>query len=170
MTGAILETLPPSPSQEEAGAKAADSAFGDGSTPPDLPGPKAGNDKAQRQLAHVRAWRDKEMDAFFTALSEHLDRPDVSYSHKWQEGDVIIIDNLAVAHKAAPGAHTLSSGLRILHRTTILSARPHDPPEKLNLPHTLPTNGPCPFEKGATWCEGYVGFRWGSWEERATPH
>jgi hypothetical protein len=71
--------LPPSPlaltgrlahvrtcQQEEAGAKAADSAFGDGSTPPDLPGPKAGNDKAQRQLAHVRAWRDKEMDAFFT--------------------------------------------------------------------------------------------------------
>ena len=110
------------------------------------------------------------MNTFFTALSEHLDRADVSYSHKWQQGDVIVIDNLAVAHKASPGAHTMKSGLRILHRTTILSARPHDPPPDLNLPHTMPTNVPYPFESGATWEEGYVGFRWGEWEERAIPH
>ena len=79
--------------------------------------------------------------------------------------------------QAAPGAHTLASGLRILHRTTILSARPHDPPGELGMPHTLPTDEPCPFVGGTasqsekpTWCEGYVGFRWGSWQERAVPH
>ena len=83
---------------------------------------------------------------------------------------MIIIDNLAVAHKAAPGAHTLASGLRILHRTTILSDRPHDPPSHLRLPCELPTTQACPFESGATWKEGYVGFRWGEWDSRTVPH
>ena len=27
-----------------------------------------------------------------------------------------------------------------------------------------------PFESGATWCEGYVGYRWGAWNERAVTH
>ena len=158
MTGAILETLGAAPHSTHVASGAgvsAHSPFGDGATPADLPGPKAG--AAGEALSHVRAWRDAEMDTFFTALSEHLDRPDISYSHKWQQGDVIIIDNLAVAHKATPGAHTLAEGLRILHRTTILSARAFDPPAELKLPHTLPTNGPCPFQQGATWAEGCVG-------------
>jgi hypothetical protein len=38
-------------------------------------------------------------------------------------------------------------GLRILHRTTILSARPHDPAPELKLPHTMPTDDRCPFER-----------------------
>lgn len=157
MTGAMIETLDAAGAEHVgSGTQVSEpSPFGDGTTPADLPGPKPG--AATATLLHVRAWRDAEMDSFFTALSDHLDRPDVSYSHKWQQGDVVVIDNLAVAHKAAPGAHTLASGLRILHRTTVLSARPHDPPPELKLPHTLPTDGPCPFEKGATWAEGYVG-------------
>ena len=110
------------------------------------------------------------MDDFFGAFSALLDDPAISYSHKWREGDVIIIDNLAVAHKAAPGAHTLRSGLRVLHRTTVLSNRPHDPPPQLRMPHTLPTDQPCPVAAGATWAEGYVGFRWGAWQERSVPH
>ena len=109
MTGAILETLAPEDAAR-AGARAQsegtdDGGFGDGSTPADLAKAKEGT-KYDR-LKHVRAWHDGEMDRFFSAWSAHLDRPDVSYSHKWQQGDVIIIDNLAVAHKAAPGAHTL---------------------------------------------------------------
>ena len=50
----------------------------------------------------------------------------------WREGDVIVIDNLAVAHKASPGAYKLDEGLRILHRTTVLtSSGNHDPPPEL---------------------------------------
>ena len=142
--------------------------FGDGSTPPDLPQPRRPADLSD--LGHLVAWRDEEMDRFFGAFSALLDAPSVSYSHKWEEGDVVIIDNLAVAHKAAPGAHTLDSGLRILHRTTVLSQRAHDPPASLRMPFQMPTDRPCPFQAGATWCEGYVGFRWGSWEARAIPH
>jgi alpha-ketoglutarate-dependent taurine dioxygenase len=38
-----------------------------------------------------------------------------------QEGDIIIIDNLAVAHRATVEAHSCPTkqGLRILHRTTV---------------------------------------------------
>ena len=32
-------------------------------------------------------------------------------------------------------------------------------PLELGLPHELPTNGPCLFETGAHWYEGYVGSR-----------
>ena len=164
------------------GAAASDAAAADAAAPPssvvDLCGattpdglPKAKpRESARLGLGHVVAWRDAEMDAFFSRFSALLDHPSVSYSHKWAEGDVVIIDNLAVAHKAAPGAHTLSSGLRILHRSTILSSRAHDPSADLKLPHTLPTDQPCPFEASATWREGYVGFRWGEWEERSVPH
>jgi len=166
----MLEAAPAdeSPSLARDEQLSSDSNFDDFAiAPDDLPTGKAGTDL---EGSGIRAWRDGEMDQFFGAFSSLLDSPDVGYPHKWEEGDVIIIDNLAVAHKAAPGAHTLTTGLRILHRTTILSARPHDPPSALRLPHTLPTDQPCPFTAGATWCEGYVGFRWGAWEERSVPH
>jgi alpha-ketoglutarate-dependent taurine dioxygenase len=43
------------------------------------------------------------------------------YAHKWQEGDFIISDNLAVGHEAAPTSQDdpEKSGLRILHRVTV---------------------------------------------------
>ena len=44
-----------------------------------------------------------------------------SYAHNWQLGDFAIIDNLAVGHYAHPDTQATpsSSGLRILHRTTV---------------------------------------------------
>ncbi|KAJ8321636.1 hypothetical protein KUTeg_000107 [Tegillarca granosa] len=43
------------------------------------------------------------------------------YSHKWEDGDFIISDNLAVGHEATPETQYPVSevGLRVLHRTTI---------------------------------------------------
>ncbi|XP_063442120.1 alpha-ketoglutarate-dependent taurine dioxygenase-like [Mytilus trossulus] len=43
------------------------------------------------------------------------------YSHKWEEGDFIISDNLAVGHEASEETQYSKDevGLRILHRTTI---------------------------------------------------
>jgi hypothetical protein len=43
-------------------------------------------------------------------------------------------------------------------------------PVPVQLPHTMPTNLPCPFDGDATWEEGYVGYRWGDWQQRSTPH
>ena len=95
----------------------------------------------------------------------------MSHSHHWQEGDVIIIDNLAVAHKAASAAHDPATGLRILHRTTIQSSHNLDPSPELHMPLTFDMASSCPFEgDNFVWENGYVGFRWGDWQHRATPH
>lgn len=127
--------------------------------------------KESSKLSGIKAWNAQEMDDLFSTLTEMLDREDISYSHKWQEGDVIIIDNLAVAHKATPGAHKASTGLRILHRTTVKGMLPLDPPTELGFPIHFDTSAPCPFkDRGAIWIEGYVGFRWGDWKSRSTPH
>eukprot|EP00656_Telonema_subtile_P052958 TRINITY_DN7522_c0_g1_i2.p1 TRINITY_DN7522_c0_g1~~TRINITY_DN7522_c0_g1_i2.p1 ORF type:complete len:259 (+),score=58.68 TRINITY_DN7522_c0_g1_i2:72-848(+) len=52
-------------------------------------------------------------------LGEQLQRN--AYAHQWELGDFAIIDNLAVGHYAHPDtqASVESSGLRILHRTTV---------------------------------------------------
>jgi taurine dioxygenase len=127
--------------------------------------------QTDHELSGIKAWNSAEMDELFSDFSRLLDREDISYSHKWQEGDVIVIDNLAVAHKAMPGAHQASSGLRILHRTTCKGMFPFDPCPTLNLPIHLDTSRPCPFaDPGAVWTEGYVGFRWGDWKSRSRPH
>jgi len=123
------------------------------------------------ELSGIKAWNHKEMDSFFVEFTDLLDRPEVSVSHKWREGDVIIIDNLAVAHKASLGAHQMASGLRILHRTTCAATDPLDPSPQLQFPLLLDTARPCPFkEDDAVWVEGYVGFRWGDWQKRSRPH
>merc|ERR1719282_330369 len=104
------------------------------------------------------------MNELFQELTDLFDKDDISYAHNWQEGDAIIIDNLAVAHKAMPGAHKADSGLRILHRTTCLGVEPLDPSPELSLPILLDTAGPCPLKSpNVAWVEGYVGFRWGDW-------
>ena len=159
MTGAVLEvpaetTAPPPPPPPGPWAFAA-------AAPPDAPS------TADAGLRHAVAWREADLDEFCRAFDGLLEG--AAYAHAWREGDVVVIDNLAVAHKAAPGAHDPSSGLRVLHRTTVLAARAHDPPAHLKLPHTLETGGPRPFP-GAAWAAGYVGFRWGDYRARAVPH
>ena len=44
------------------------------------------------------------------------------YSHPWQEGDFIVMDNMALAHRPAPAAFKTVEevGLRILHRTSMM--------------------------------------------------
>ena len=41
--------------------------------------------------------------------------------HKWEQGDLIITDNLAVAHMASPGTQYSRNevGLRVMHRVTV---------------------------------------------------
>ncbi|XP_063962996.1 alkylsulfatase-like [Lytechinus pictus] len=50
----------------------------------------------------------------------------VQYSHKWQVGDFIISDNLAVGHEATPQTQDSVErvGLRVLHRTTVKGTQP----------------------------------------------
>lgn len=73
---------------------------------------------------------DKERWANWTETREILQEIDqeitkdenrLVYTHKWEVGDFIISDNLALGHKATPQTQFLESeiGLRVLHRTTV---------------------------------------------------
>ena len=46
---------------------------------------------------------------------------DFQYMHKWEPGDFIISDNLAVGHEASPQTQYSKDkvGLRVMHRVTI---------------------------------------------------
>lgn len=73
-----------------------------------------------------------EMKELFHTYNDLLnDGVDEGYTIKYayNEGDLVMIDNLAVAHKAAPEAHQSSQkqGLRILHRTTVRATQPLEP-------------------------------------------
>jgi alpha-ketoglutarate-dependent taurine dioxygenase len=54
--------------------------------------------------------------ALLTRLVEWAAQPDFSYTHQWQEGDLVIWDNTGTLHRVRPYAR--DSG-RTMHRTTI---------------------------------------------------
>lgn len=80
-------------------------------------------------------------------------------AYEYQESDCIFIDNLAVAHRAAPEAHLPAEkqGLRIMHRSTVRGVQDLAP--DFELPLFINLNGPSPFGEGVWLAEG-VGFRW----------
>lgn len=97
-------------------------------------------------------------------LNDGLER---GYAIRFEYGrnDCLFIDNLAVAHRAAPQAHgsVEEQGLRIMHRSTVRGVHDLAPPE--GLPQFLDIRGPNPFASGAStshgvWLGGGIGFRW----------
>ncbi|MYN18751.1 hypothetical protein GTP81_18540 [Rugamonas sp. FT107W] len=54
--------------------------------------------------------------ALMQAVDRHYSRPGATYRHHWLAGDVVVADNLHVAHKATP---IDPAARRILNRTTV---------------------------------------------------
>ena len=79
--------------------------------------------------------------------------------YEYQENDCIFIDNLAVAHRAAPEAHLPAEeqGLRIMHRSTVRGVEELSP--YYGLPRYCDLRAPSPFGEGV-WQAGGIGFRW----------
>merc|ERR1712046_330355 len=100
-----------------------------------------------------------EMTALFNQYNDLLNNDAHRIVFKYEPGDMVMIDNLAVAHRANPSAHNPASGLRILHRTTVKGMINHDPLPETGLPHELDMDGRNPFDKGV-WQGGGLGFRW----------
>ena len=71
-----------------------------------------------------------EVDATLTELHEHVTNfasaPGVVYRHEWRTGDLVLCDNLAVAHLAPPETQspTEELGLRVLHRIVTAGVDP----------------------------------------------
>lgn len=80
-------------------------------------------------------------------------------AYEYQANDCIFIDNLAVAHRAAPEAHRSveEQGLRIMHRSTVRGV--HTLVPGFGLPLHVDIHGPNPVGAGV-WHSGGVGFRW----------
>lgn len=80
-------------------------------------------------------------------------------AYEYQVNDCVFIDNLAVAHRAAPEAHmpAETQGLRIMHRSTVRGVQDLAPGG--GLPQHLDIDGPSPFGPGV-WQGGGIGFRW----------
>ena len=80
-------------------------------------------------------------------------------AYEYSENDCVFIDNLAVAHRAAPEAHmpVEKQGLRIMHRSTVKGVQNLAP--AFGLPLHVDIDGPNPLGEGV-WQGGGVGFRW----------
>ncbi|MEE3168514.1 MAG: TauD/TfdA family dioxygenase [Pseudomonadota bacterium] len=80
--------------------------------------------------------------------------------YQYDTGDLLFVDNWAVAHRAAPEAHLPAEqqGLRIMDRVTV-KARQNLAPH-FGLPQYINITGPHPFNKDGVWQAGGVGFRW----------
>jgi len=63
----------------------------------------------------------KETTNLLNEITIKMENSSFKYTHKWEDGDFAIIDNLALAHYADPGTQLPceKDGLRILHRTTV---------------------------------------------------
>lgn len=80
-------------------------------------------------------------------------------AYEYRENDCVFIDNLAVAHRAAPEAHmpVERQGLRIMHRSTVKGVKDLAP--DFDLPQHVRIDGPNPIGEGV-WQGGGIGFRW----------
>lgn len=80
-------------------------------------------------------------------------------AYEYEDNDSVFIDNLAVAHRAAPEAHLSADeqGLRILHRSTVRGAQNLTP--EFGLPIQLNIFGPSSLGDGV-WQGGGLLFRW----------
>jgi len=78
---------------------------------------------------------------------------------EYEKNDCVFIDNLAIAHRAAPEAHmpVEKQGLRIMHRSTVRGTHALAP--GFGLPQHVRIDADNPFGQGV-WQGGGIGFRW----------
>jgi len=117
-----------------------------------------------------RLLAEEELTALFNGYNDLLNNGlpenggEYAISYKYQEGDCIFIDNLAIAHKASPQAHDdpQKQGLRILHRTTVKAMQPFLP--GFGLPDTVTRDLLIAAMEEAggrgVFVAGGLGFRW----------
>ena len=76
----------------------------------------------EAHTSHVVGLPKGEGEALLAELYAHIARPEFTYVHRWQAGDLLMWDNCAAQHKA-----TFDYQLplrRLMHRTTVRGAAP----------------------------------------------
>lgn len=75
-------------------------------------------------------WTDAITESIDDVISRHI------VNHEWTEGDLVMLDNLALAHKASSGTQD-SEGIRVLRRVTLKGSNTlkHRPKDIHSFPH-----------------------------------
>lgn len=123
-------------------------------------------DQLQQQPATIdqlRLLNEAQMTELFNDYNDLLNASfELGYGirYHYDTGDLLFIDNWALAHRAAPEAHlpAAQQGLRIMDRVTIKS--PRDLAPHFGLPQHINIFRPHPFNNDGVWQAGSVGFRW----------
>lgn len=114
-------------------------------------------------IKDFRLLEEVEMCQLFNDYNDLLDSSfDLNFGIKYEydTGDLLFIDNWALAHRASPEAHMPyeTQGLRIMDRVTIKSRQNLRPyfglPQYFNIFHQHP------FSNDGVWQAGGIGFRW----------
>ena len=69
----------------------------------------------------IVGWPTPEARALLLDLTEHATQPDLTYSHRWQVGDLVMWDNQQTMHRARPFPHDEPRDMR---RTTLAGTAP----------------------------------------------
>jgi taurine dioxygenase len=67
-------------------------------------------------VAHIAGWTAEESAPLLTYLYEQAARPEFTYRHRWQPGDLVIWDNRCTQHAVVGDT---GGAERVLHRVTI---------------------------------------------------
>jgi alpha-ketoglutarate-dependent 2,4-dichlorophenoxyacetate dioxygenase len=72
--------------------------------------------------AGIEGMSNEDARARIDTLEEFATRPQFTYRHQWQAGDMVMFDNICVMHQAMP--YDLAGSRRLLHRTTVAGDAP----------------------------------------------
>ncbi|WFE70916.1 TauD/TfdA family dioxygenase [Halomonas sp. M1] len=119
--------------------------------------------QAPASTDQLRLLNEDEMKQLFNDYNDLLNasfEKHYGIRYHYDTGDLLYVDNWALAHRAAPEAHMSAEeqGLRIMDRVTVKSRQnlaPH-----FGLPQYINLDGPHPFNRDGIWKAGGVGFRW----------
>jgi taurine dioxygenase len=112
-----------------------------------------------------QALEQEEVQELFREINQQLSQHSTTYTYNaGVDGrDILLLDNLAVAHRATPEAHDEQREVRVVHRTTLKGSAKLDPPAASGLPPFVYIWGQNPL--GGLWQSSDhwgVGFRWDS--------
>lgn len=72
--------------------------------------------------AGIEGMSYEDSRARIDALEDFATRPQFTYRHTWQDGDMVMFDNICVMHQAMP--YDIAGSRRLLHRTTVAGDAP----------------------------------------------
>jgi taurine dioxygenase len=72
-------------------------------------------------VSHIDGWTVEESEPLLTYLYAQFARPEMTYRHRWRDGDLLIWDNRCTQHAVVADT---GGAERVLHRVTIAGDRP----------------------------------------------